>query len=387
MPSQNPISPNNNIPPEEMYRQPGAFEHGKKNWFALHHVLAFLLFGLLAAATVMGVYLWQVSQFTTGIPTVFHHAKKDPTADWKTYTNSQYSFEIQYPGSWDSYEVPMDKYYAVVFQSPDPQEIEPGSKVDPWLNVTVYSKDSDIPPIKDQFQAQESEIQTSHKKVTVDGQTQTEDDYKSFVVEGSYQITHQVKINKNSKIYVIDLAYIMAGCAVQIPPHDICDAENVKLADTGEKIWTQALATFKFTSEADGTSSGANNWKTFINVKYDFQIKYPGDWKASITGSVFKVEKSANCYGTLTFGGKISPVWYKNNVYDTVTEGQTCDDTLNAIFKTYKPNADTQSGGSVSCTQVITRAKNNKTGEIKDFPTPCDVPDGWTLMGPASAYQ
>lgn len=31
----------------------------------------------------------------------------------------------------------------------------------------------------------------------------------------------------------------------------------------------------------------------------------------------------------------------------------------------------------VFCIQVITKAKNPKTGEIRDFPTPCDVPDGW----------
>jgi hypothetical protein len=29
------------------------------------------------------------------------------------------------------------------------------------------------------------------------------------------------------------------------------------------------------------------------------------------------------------------------------------------------------------CIQVITPAKNNQSGEVKDFPTPCDVPEGW----------
>ncbi len=29
------------------------------------------------------------------------------------------------------------------------------------------------------------------------------------------------------------------------------------------------------------------------------------------------------------------------------------------------------------CAQVITSARNSKTGECKDFPTPCDVPEGW----------
>lgn len=29
------------------------------------------------------------------------------------------------------------------------------------------------------------------------------------------------------------------------------------------------------------------------------------------------------------------------------------------------------------CIQVITPAKNPKTGECQEFPTPCDVPEGW----------
>ncbi|MBX4187749.1 MAG: hypothetical protein KW793_01275 [Candidatus Doudnabacteria bacterium] len=29
------------------------------------------------------------------------------------------------------------------------------------------------------------------------------------------------------------------------------------------------------------------------------------------------------------------------------------------------------------CIQLITPAKNFRTGEISEFPTPCDVPEGW----------
>ena len=30
------------------------------------------------------------------------------------------------------------------------------------------------------------------------------------------------------------------------------------------------------------------------------------------------------------------------------------------------------------CAAVITRARNQQTGEVKDFPDPCSVPKGWT---------
>lgn len=32
------------------------------------------------------------------------------------------------------------------------------------------------------------------------------------------------------------------------------------------------------------------------------------------------------------------------------------------------------------CIQVITPARNPQTGECKQFPTPCDVPEGWTKV-------
>lgn len=34
------------------------------------------------------------------------------------------------------------------------------------------------------------------------------------------------------------------------------------------------------------------------------------------------------------------------------------------------------------CIQVITPARNPETGEIREFPTPCDVPEGWEPIAP-----
>ncbi len=36
------------------------------------------------------------------------------------------------------------------------------------------------------------------------------------------------------------------------------------------------------------------------------------------------------------------------------------------------------------CAQVITPARNLATGEIKEFPTPCDVPEGWETVASAN---
>ncbi len=36
-----------------------------------------------------------------------------------------------------------------------------------------------------------------------------------------------------------------------------------------------------------------------------------------------------------------------------------------------------KNGINLFCTQVVVKAKNPINGEVKEFSTPCDVPEGW----------
>ncbi|MFA5348893.1 MAG: hypothetical protein WC309_00810 [Candidatus Paceibacterota bacterium] len=54
---------------------------------------------------------------------------------------------------------------------------------------------------------------------------------------------------------------------------------------------------------------------------------------------------------------------YMYNGLHTFTTKAACEESLNGL-----------------CIQVITYAKNNITGECKAYPTPCDVPSGWTKV-------
>lgn len=38
--------------------------------------------------------------------------------------------------------------------------------------------------------------------------------------------------------------------------------------------------------------------------------------------------------------------------------------------------------GDEVCIQVVTPARNPETGEVVDYPTPCDVPEGWEVVAP-----
>ncbi|MBI2674742.1 MAG: hypothetical protein HYX22_03340 [Candidatus Yanofskybacteria bacterium] len=52
---------------------------------------------------------------------------------------------------------------------------------------------------------------------------------------------------------------------------------------------------------------------------------------------------------------------------------ETIADQILSTFRFLEPEV---------CIQVITPARNPQTGEVRDFPTPCDVPEGWSRLSP-----
>jgi hypothetical protein len=254
MPQQNPQS---NIPPEELYRQPGAMP-AKKNWFALHHLLAYVLFGLLAVLALIGTYYYQVVQFNSSdYQAPFHHPKTNTTSDWKTYTNSEYGFELKFPNN--DYEL-------------------------------IEKKDG---------------------------------------------------VNLNAKVY-----------------NESPGINIIVSTDSMNSITT------KIVSQVD------DFLKNSVDIK---DIQFAG------------VQAKEISYG-IAIGGTLKDILIQKD--DKVFDIRAIDDSSpnnieNRIMASFKFIDKDQ----VSCTQVITRAKNIKTGEVKDFPTPCDVPTGWQIMGPASALK
>lgn len=45
-----------------------------------------------------------------------------------------------------------------------------------------------------------------------------------------------------------------------------------------------------------------------------------------------------------------------------------------------QPETNDQGDGEIFCAQVITQARDPNTGEVAEFPTPCDVPKGWEIQ-------
>src|SRR6185369_4550862 len=67
-----------------------------KSWIA-RHFLAELLGLTLAAAALAGIFYLQTSSQSSQAEVFMPVHHKASTADWKTYTNSQFGFELKYP--------------------------------------------------------------------------------------------------------------------------------------------------------------------------------------------------------------------------------------------------------------------------------------------------
>lgn len=85
-------------------------------------------------------------------------------------------------------------------------------------------------------------------------------------------------------------------------------------------------------------------------------------------------------------GEHLSSVFKKNDMLFRFSLGSTGREIrelyiqILSTFKFIEPNKP----DDTLCIQVITKARNIQTGEIKDFPTPCDVPDGWEKIDEGS---
>jgi len=63
-----------------------------------------------------------------------------------------------------------------------------------------------------------------------------------------------------------------------------------------------------------------------------------------------------------------------------IAAGYSWCEVKNKCLRTWEELCKAGTISPKECIQVITPAKNIKTGEVRDFPTPCDVPDGWEVI-------
>ncbi len=72
------------------------------SWFSKHKLLGYLFLAVIFGAIVAGVYYWQYGRYSKQEAVISNQEPQiqDPTANWQTYTNSKYNFQVQYPSNW-----------------------------------------------------------------------------------------------------------------------------------------------------------------------------------------------------------------------------------------------------------------------------------------------
>ena len=73
---------------------------GTKHFLNKKFAITFVILSLLGAGAYAGIWYWQDQQVAQEVVPTFTprpSTTPDPTADWKTYTNTQYGFEFKYP--------------------------------------------------------------------------------------------------------------------------------------------------------------------------------------------------------------------------------------------------------------------------------------------------
>lgn len=193
----------------------------------------------------------------------------DPTADWKTYTNTSSNYSIKYPSNWKIENQSAGSMGTIV---PDARYIQIGygNAVSGVLGIEELQI---IPPSE-------------------------EANLNSTKVVGNLTLRCNGQFTSDTKTW----------CWIKVPNMD--KYLNIQVfKNTNEEmngLLDQILSTFKF-SESDSTA----NWKTYTNNEFGFQMKYPPVWKLEVDKNVatngnrefrFKTEKNEYVSGVIFDG-------------------------------------------------------------------------------------
>lgn len=185
----------------------------------------------------------------------------DETADWKTYRNDKYGFEMRYPLDWQ------EQLYGdgIAFLSASTIEYyKQGVYTDiiPDIGISILSN-PDNGPIEEIRKDWYASYPTK-EKITIDG-------HSAIRYDTTTSEPPAVLIDNGKTSIVVGLYR--------------------KEDDRNKQIFDQALSTFKFTDETSRllnqktqtpptatSSDDIADWKTYTNKQYQFEFKYPSVW-------------------------------------------------------------------------------------------------------------
>ncbi|MFA5990766.1 MAG: hypothetical protein WC794_00775 [Candidatus Doudnabacteria bacterium] len=221
---------------------------------------AIILLGAVAIC-VSALYFAKQPAQDYGPIVINHKAVKSPTPanetnNWKTYSNSEYGFEFEYPSTLNKYS---DSNSLIILQSTpkqlvlgDPARIKGVDGVDFYTDGYEF-----IFNILDKTEFDRS-IKTSTYDITKL--------YFPNIQATRYDETGAITFGPVVAITNLPDKMITASYAEQCDK--TCNLEDV------DKIFNKILLTFKFTQP----TTKANEWNTYKNNEFGFTFEYPESW-------------------------------------------------------------------------------------------------------------
>jgi hypothetical protein len=232
----------------------------KKSWFSKHQVYGYLFLLIIFVIAVSAIYYAQIKDDNLNILALFintknHHAQTVSTVDWKTYRNTEYGFEFNYPGNWYIFINPdFIKDGDIVYAQTSSKEISLGGSVpEGWKEGIDYvtsgqifsvSREDYLEPefsingVRAYINKRYSNPELMYlKEIKINGLGGWQFAFKNEIGEGEPTAVFY----KDGIIYSI--SYISS----------LSDKE-----ENGYKLFNQILSTFKFIEPAKPVTKGAS---------------------------------------------------------------------------------------------------------------------------------
>lgn len=261
-------------PEEKLLRPPTLWEkYAKFRWLTLLLLLILILISIsiFINKTSNISQTTQLPAPTQPLPTYLPTPTADPTANWKTYTNSKYRFTIKFPPNMqdthgDSYDLRLENGEILItfgiFGVPKEKAIKELA-----VNGFCFAKKEDVSETK------------------INGIAT----YRTEKVFNDNNICLDALINLNTE---------------DMDSYDVLDIQAKATNQNGVRLFNQILSTFKFLDQTADTSS----WKTYTSQDSLFSFKYPPEWTFPIAGSALFENKPMPTYqggGYSTENGRV----------------------------------------------------------------------------------